>query len=120
VSPAITWHPLALVNSWEGFATYGVPSYTKDAEGFVHLSGAMGRRTPEPESEVATLPEGDRPTRGPEQAVWVRAASTNGENVPKMVDLEILGNGTIIAYAGSEAEANDRWVSLEGVTFYAG
>jgi hypothetical protein len=118
VIPAITWHPLTLVNEWATYSAgvYGVPSYTKDAEGFVHLSGAMARSTAQTISEVATLPEGYRPAGD----IWVRASSTNGASVPKLVDLAIGHSGRILAASGTEAEVNDKFVSLEGVTFYAG
>jgi hypothetical protein len=40
--------------------------------------------------------------------------------VSKLVDLAIFSSGIIDAYNGAEAEVNDKFVSLEGVTFYAG
>jgi hypothetical protein len=114
--PNLTWAPLTLENGWTVFASgvYGTPSYTKDHEGFVHLSGALdgqGRTS----TRFATLPAGFRPNA---QYVWVRAASTNGASDPQLVDLYIPNTGEMYAEAGTGA--NMKFVSLEGVTFYAG
>jgi hypothetical protein len=114
--PNLTWTPLTLENGWTVFFSglYGAPSYTKDHEGFVHLSGALdgsGRSN----IRFATLPAGYRPHT---QYVWVRAAATNGASDPQLVDLYIPNTGEIYAEAGTGA--NMRFVSLEGVTFYAG
>jgi hypothetical protein len=40
--PVLVWHPLILANGWVSFSNaFRPPSYAVDAEGFVHLSGAI-------------------------------------------------------------------------------
>ncbi|HWY18280.1 MAG TPA: hypothetical protein VNY27_06160 [Solirubrobacteraceae bacterium] len=120
--PALTWTNLTLENGAVvyGSGIYGTPSYTKDAEGFVHLSGALdGSKVT---TFFATLPAGFRPTRA--NNTWLRAAATNGGSDPHLVDIYIdsttgtmwleLG-GTIGGTASTAA-----FVDLEGVSFYAG
>jgi hypothetical protein len=44
--PPLVWHPLILQNNWVSFnANFGTPSYAVDAEGFVHLKGAIKNGT---------------------------------------------------------------------------
>jgi hypothetical protein len=115
--PTLSWTPVTLENGWITYSGYyGALSYAKDAQGFVHLSGAINGAGKT--SEVfATLPAGFRPTRGTGGA-WVRAASTNGGSDPHLVDILISKSGAMEVNNGPEA--NDKFVSLEGVTFYAG
>jgi len=113
--PTISFTPLTLENGWTNFSTfYGVPGYTKDIDGFVHLTGAVAglSRTSE---VIATLPAGFRPKV---EGVWVRAASTNGSSDPHLVDLFIEQTGAIEAVPATGS--TEAFVSLEGVTFYAG
>jgi hypothetical protein len=114
--PALTWHALTLEGGWVQYDTYyGAPSYTKDVNGFVHLSGAIdgaGKSS----AVLATLPSGFRPKS---EGIWVRAAATNNSADPHLVDIEIRANGEMEA-EDSGTGANDEFVSLEGVTFYAG
>jgi len=117
VIPALVWHPLGLENGWELFdEAGGSPSYTKDAEGFVHLSGAIDgvKKT---STRFATLPPGYRPTRA--EFVWLRPAATNGASDPHLVDIEIFNTGEMFSEE-SGTGANLEFVSLEGMTFYAG
>jgi hypothetical protein len=116
--PALVWHPLGLENGWAVFAAGGggVPSYAKDAEGFVHLSGALNGG-PKTSTQFATLPPGYRPTRG--EFVWLRAPATNGSSDPHLVDIEIENTGAMSSEE-SGTGANLTFVSLEGMSFYAG
>jgi len=112
----LNWEPMLLLNGWKEFlAEWGFPSYSKDAEGFVHLSGAVdGSKSTN--NLIATLPAGFRPTR--EQQVWLRAPSTNGEEDPRLVDLWIHPTGEIEAWPAPGA--TEAFVGLEGLEFYAG
>jgi hypothetical protein len=114
--PAIVWQPLALEHGWLEYTAenFGAPSYTKDVEGFVHLSGALNGGS-QKDITFATLPVGFRPRT---ESAWVRAASTNGAGDPHLVDIEIESTGTMAVANGSSA--TDAFVSLEGVSFYAG
>lgn len=113
---APTWVPLALQGGATQYSTkYGTPSYTKDALGFVHLSGAVDLTGVS--GVFATLPPGFRPTRAP--FVWLRAASTNGGADPHLVDIEIQSStGQMTAFLGTGATG--AFVGLEGISFYAG
>ncbi len=113
--PALKWTALTLENGWaEYLSYYGAPSFTKDIEGFVHLSGALNGSS-QSSSVFATLPAGFRPKL---EGVWLRAASTNGGSDPHLVDVFITQAGVMETYNG--AGSTDAFVSLEGVTFYAG
>ena len=116
--PTLTWTNLTLQNGWTQYgnaADYGTPSFAKDAEGFVHLSGALygGAST----GSIATLPSGFRPTRY--NNTWLRAASTNADGQPHLVDINIeASTGNIIAFPATGSTMF--FVSLAGLSFYAG
>ena len=86
--PAVAWMPLALENKWELSDTFfGGPEFTKDAQGFVHLKGAIdgSSRT---SARFARLPPGFRPPdRG---RLAARSSATNGQvEEPQLVDVFI-------------------------------
>jgi hypothetical protein len=114
--PALTWQNLTLENGWTAYTgSYAsTPRYTKDLSGFVHLSGTLDGEHKTSEQFVV-LPTGFRPTTA---HAWVTAASTNGSFNPHLVNLDISSSGTILVYNGEAA--NDEFISLEGITFYAG
>jgi hypothetical protein len=115
--PALAWTSLALQNGWLVYGTggYGTPSYTKDHEGFVHLSGALDG-TAQTSVVFATLPTGFRPTRATN--TWLRAAATNGSSDPHLVDIYIDSVGSMYAINGPGSTS--AFVDLEGMSFYAG
>jgi hypothetical protein len=116
--PALAWTSLTLQNGWlvYGSGVYGPPSYTKDHEGFVHLSGALNG-TAQTSSTFATLPAGFRPTRA--NNTWLRAAATNGAADPHLVDIYIDSvTGVMNGVNGPGSTA--AFVDLEGLSFYAG
>jgi hypothetical protein len=114
--PALTWTPLPLEHGWTDYegGQYGVPRYAKDAEGFVHFTGAISGSA-KTSSTFATLPTGFRPGS---EFIWLRAPATDGSANPEFVDIQIEETGLMEAENG--AGANDAFVSLEGVSFYAG
>jgi hypothetical protein len=113
--PALSWTTLTLENGWIQYdAFYGAPKATKDVDGFVHLSGAINGSS-KTAGHFATLPAGLRPAT---EGVWLRAASTNGSSDPHLVDVFITAAGEMEAYEGTGS--TDDFVSLEGLTFYAG
>jgi hypothetical protein len=114
--PALTWTPLPLEHGWTEYegGEYGVPRYAKDADGFVHFTGAISGSA-KTGSAFATLPTGFRPGS---EFIWLRAPATDGSAHPELVDIQIEATGLMEAENG--AGANDAFVSLEGVTFYAG
>lgn len=112
---SLTWHGFSLENGWKAYPfTYASePRFTKDSLGFVHLSGTL--EGPGTSNLFATLPAGFRPTT---EHAWVSVASTNSGFDPRLVNLDIANDGTIRVYYGTEAKG--LFVSLEGVTFFAG
>jgi hypothetical protein len=115
----LIWKHLQLQHGWTDFtaggsATDDPPAFTKDAEGFVHLRGTMdgsGRTT----TFAAHLPLGYRPVR---KNLWLTVSSTNGDNLPQLVNAGIETSGAIVIWPGNGA--NLGFVSLDGVEFYAG
>jgi hypothetical protein len=114
--PALAWQNLTLENGWIPYpGPYAsTPRLSKDLSGFVHLSGTLDGAG-QTSNMFATLPAGFRPTT---PHAWVIVASTNGSYNPHLVNLDIESNGAIKVYNGEGA--NDNFVSLEGVSFYAG
>jgi len=112
--PALTWQNLTLENGWKAYGGYGAtPAFTKDVEGFVHLTGSLSGSAKTSEV-IAVLPPGFRPPEG----AWVPVGSSNGSYNPFPVNIYISSSGTMEVANGTGA--NDSFVSLEGVTFYAG
>jgi hypothetical protein len=114
--PVASFTALTLIHGWTTFGSgyYGAPSYTKDTEGFVHLSGALDGSN-QTAAEFAVLPAGFRPRN---EGVWLRAPATNGASDPHLADIEITSAGEMIAYLGEGATG--KFVGLEGLSFYAG
>jgi hypothetical protein len=111
----VAWTPLTLEHGWEvGDTTEGIPEFTKDAQGFVHLKGTISGELSK-SMQFAVLPEGFRP---PTEAILTRATGTNVRAEEALIDIGIDGGGAMFAEPG--AGNNEHLVSLEGVTFYAG
>ena len=111
----VVWRPLALENKWELFDPMdGAPEFTKDAQGFVHLKGGIAGEASS-SMQFAVLPAGFRPTT---EALLVHASGTNAFSAEALVDIFIEADGAMFAEPGPGN--NGRFVSLEGVTFYAG
>jgi hypothetical protein len=112
----LTWTNLTLENSWKpyGGSYGGTPAFTKDGEGFVHLTGTLNHPTEETFSLIAKLPTGFRPPKG----AWVAVGNSNGSFNPYPMNLYITESGEIFVLNGEKA--NDSFVSLEGVEFYVG
>jgi hypothetical protein len=115
VTPLL-WHELPLENGWTAYPAPefgGTPEYTKDAEGFVHFTGALYGEA-KTSKAIATLPVGFRPHHG----AWVAVGNSNGAFNPFSVNLWITAEGAINVENGEKAVNN--FVSLEGVEFFVG
>lgn len=113
--PALAWSPLVLEHRWEIFdSALGKPEATKDAEGFVHLKGAItgGSSTA---MRFAVLPAGLRPTT---DGILVRGSGTNTVAEEDVVDVFIEADGAM--FAELRPGNNGHLVSLEGISFFAG
>jgi len=102
----LQWSPLALQNSWTDFnTTYNTSAYRKTTDGVVILKGLIKSSvTPVSTELIGTLPETYRPT--------TRTMFTTNTWGGTRVRIDILTNGQILYYNGSES-----WVSLEGIHF---
>jgi len=121
LAPTPAFQDMTLENGWTKFAPvlptyYNTPGFTKDALGFVHLRGALDGSAMTA-TTFAHLPAGFRPPAG--QFNWFAVAGTNGDGTPRPVGLLIdNADGGMSAIKG--ADWNYKFLSLEGVTFYAG
>ena len=112
----LAWKPITLANGWVyygdgGFGTQ--PQYTKDVNGFVHLRGVLSGSS-KTSDIIGSLPSGFRPPAG----AWVPVGHSNGSYNPSTANVFIQSNGNMTWLPGSGT--NPVFVSLEGVTFYAG
>jgi hypothetical protein len=111
----VGWAPLILEDEWGPSGNgSGPPEFTKDAEGFVHLKGGIDGMT-RTSVRFAKLPPGFRPAT---EDVWIRAEAENGQGDPHLVDIQIKEGGEMAVLNGTGA--SDDFVSLEGLTFFAG
>ena len=102
-----TWRTPTLINSWANFGgAYAPASYRKDGAGFVHLRGLV--KTGLAGSTVFVLPVGFR-VDASGQELFVTIA--NGV----VASIEVLPAGDVYSSA-----AGTSYVSLAGITFYAG
>src|SRR4051794_31276654 len=115
VAPPVTWTALVLEHRWDLFdSSLGGPEFTKDAQGFVHLKGAIDGEA-STSVQFAVLPPDFRPTT---EGVLVHASGTNGVSAEDLVDVFIEADGAMFAEPRPGNDA--RLLSLEGVTFFAG
>ncbi len=105
---------LALTGGWIGYSSgYGTPAFYKDAEGMVHLEGALQCTTPNTGcGAVASLPAGYRPNHDLEFPIVAGG--------PTLGLLTVLPDGRIYVTDPSPGSSNsEAFASLEGATFRA-
>jgi hypothetical protein len=103
----IKWIEVTFLNSWVNYGQgYNGAGYCKDGMGFVHLRGLVKDGTID--TTVFTLPVGYRPS-----AHELNIVMTNYNVFGR---LDVNNNGDVVAFAPS----SNVWVSLDGITFYAG
>jgi hypothetical protein len=106
-----------LENGWVAYAPGGfaVPGYAKDATGFVHLQGAVANAAAANLAQpIMTLPAGFRPGG----SVFVEVSTGTGPTTFAPCTLLVDSAGEVEPHGGSGCSKD--FVSLEGVTFYAG
>jgi hypothetical protein len=108
--PALVWHNLTLANDWSVVIGVRTPAYALDAQGIVHLRGAMCCGTT---SQAFTLPANARPSKN----VYLLALASGGYPA----QLVVQPAGTVIVQSGGGAPPSSATslTSLEGVTFAA-
>jgi hypothetical protein len=107
--PPLVWHPLTLQNNWVTYnSNFRTPSYAIDAQGFVHLAGAIKNGTANKDAFV--LPAVARP-------LFTEQLATDG-NAGVSIRLKIDPNGQVTPEddltKGTPAEL---FTSLDGVAF---
>lgn len=113
--PALTWTNLTLNSGWTVDAgSLATPSFTRDHEGFVHLRGAVDGLGAS--SGIATLPAGFAPSH---DAV-IDALSINNAGNQVLMGLHISPTGQISTFIVGATGADQKFVSLDGISFYAG
>jgi len=101
------WTNADLLNGWVDYASgYAIPSFTKDAQGFVHMRGLVKRDAAPTNTTVFVLPVGFRPINILEEVV-----ACSG-NIPCEVIVPV--NGQLYFETGDPG-----WISLEGISFQA-
>ena len=120
----LKWHNMILLNDWEAYsatATYSA-SYAKDANGFVHLRGALKTDGSGGSGlqKITTFPTGFAPNK----TVRLPVAITYTHATP-------VGTITIVGTIGGPSDVggmtptanldtDGTFLSLDGVSFYAG
>lgn len=109
--PTLVWHTLTLINDWSAVIGDRTPAYAIDAEGIVHLRGAMccGATA----TQAFSLPASARPGKNAFLLAFSQGAYA--------AELAVLSSGKVYVYNGGGAPANSTasLTSLEGVTFAA-
>ena len=106
VPTATAWTTATLLNSWVTYgATHNTAGYMKDANGFVHLQGAIKNGTTTSGTSLFALPSGYRPAKNCSFAVDANNAYGG---------IEVESGGNVVAYV-----VNSTFTSLEGISFKA-
>lgn len=101
------WTAATLQNSWVDFgAPYAGASYTKDAEGWVHLRGLIASGTT---GTIFALPSGYRPTTQLLIGTWGHNGSAI---VPQRLTITTAGNVN-----QDPSGAVNSWLTLENIRF---
>ncbi len=114
------WHVVgapgqpAFSANWSSSAPAVKVSFRKDRDGLVHLRGTATRGMDVAGASIFVLPPGYRPA----QFAAFPVASTNaaGTMAPSGGVVEVQPTGNIFVYV----DTDDNYVSLSGITFYAG
>ena len=104
----LAWHKLTLGNGWSAISGDRPPAYAVDAQGIVHLRGAICCGT---SSEALSLPASARPDKNAYLLVYSQGGYA--------AELAVLPSGKAYVYSGGGAPTTSTTglTSLEGVTF---
>ncbi|HZC72761.1 MAG TPA: hypothetical protein VE442_18835 [Jatrophihabitans sp.] len=108
--PALVWHNLTLANGWSVVIGDRTPAYAVDAQGIVHLRGAMCCGTT---NQAFSLPTSARPGK----TAYLLAFS-QGAYAAELVVLPT-GEAHVFPGGGAPPTSTTSLTSLEGVTFAA-
>jgi len=117
LSPIEAWHVVgaagepSLNAGWaDAGAPYAPAAFRKDRDGRVHVRGAVEQPSNTGGTYIFTLPDGYRPSYN---AVFP-VASTDGSGAPTPGYIELDKVGRLYVYV----ETDDRFVSLNGISFF--
>ncbi len=104
------WHAVNKADFQNGWTNYGGDwnraAYFRDSLGIVHLRGLIKSGVVDPNTGFFTLPEGFRPPGNELRMV---------ENCGYSTRVDVLKSGQVRAYNPN----NNRWISLDGISFRA-
>jgi len=104
------WCALPLANGWAAYGNgYGVPQYTKSADGIVILKGLLNA-APSPQNVIATLPAGYCPAERLLMATASNAAWAR-------LDIIRLSNGT--CQLAPQAGSSTTWFTVDDIRYIA-
>jgi hypothetical protein len=108
--PPLEWHHLTLEHGWTAVLGDRTPKYAVDAEGIVHLQGAICCGST---SEAFTLP----PSARPDENMYLMALASGAY----VAQLAVQPSGKVFVQSGGGAPSTSTTslTSLEGVTFAA-
>jgi hypothetical protein len=108
--PALVWHVLVLTNGWQNENAHArPPAYAVDAQGIVHLRGAILNGT---DPVFARLP---RPVR-PSADIWLATTLADG----MAGRIEITPGGQMVAEAAGDFADAQQFTGLDSVTYALG
>ena len=114
----LTWHEMDLDNNWvrhSATASY-LPSYTKDANGFIHFRGAVNSGDAA-DDDITLLPEAFTPN------ITVTVPVATADSTTPVASLRVYGMDASSGDQGKVScniNGDTDLVSLDGVSFYAG
>ena len=105
----LVWHPLNLTNGWENYnGTKRAPAWALDAQGIVHLRGAVDQGSVPGLMVFARLPLSVRPSVD----LWLTTGLQNA--APGRIDIN---NGYLIVESPSGDATAEAFTNLDGVTW---
>ena len=106
----LVWHPLNLMNGWENYnGTKRPPAWALDAQGIVHLRGAIDQGGAPGSMVFSRLPTSVRPSVN----LWLTTVLLNA--APGRID--IYENGDMQAESPSGDADAEAFTNLDGVTW---
>lgn len=110
-----TWATMKLQSGWAALTSAYTPAYVMDADGFVHLRGLLSHATSWPAgSTIWTPPTGYAPRIEEFTATACQGAAVGVAHIDSHPTLGLLLSATSAAWGSSG------WISLSGVSYYAG
>ncbi len=98
--------------------TWAPASFMKDGMGFVHLQGRISASNSAASQNIFTLPTGSWPADGRDHIFTCWGYNNSGAS-QAACRINIYDNGRVYISSPDISDTDD-WISLDGITFYAG